>query len=485
MNTLILLAILFPAGGAILVGLTKRKLNSLFSVIAVSGMLIMVGAAILKTYPETIRTIVFTLPWFESLAKTGFFGYQLDGLSMLMLTVVAVLGFLVIIYGLGYLSSKNREHASEEGKERHNFWMLMFIASMIGVAISPNLLQLYIFWEMTTLCSYALISHYRNDASLRAGLKALLMTFFGGLFFALGLILIFVNTGSFEFSALGNLNPALRNWVFVFFMIAAWAKSAQIPFFTWLPDAMEAPTTVSMYLHAAAMVKAGVFLIARIGTSALGLSFGSGLLLAIMAIATMLLAVFLFFYQDDLKRLLAYSTIANLAYILFGISLGIMGSRTGAYGGIMHIMNHGIGKALLFLCVGAISYSTGTRSIKQLSGLVKTAPLTSIAFLIGMFAILGIPPFSGFWSKFYLLIGAIEVGGLSGWLLLIPFLAEVIVAFAWFLHVGHKVFFGPVSATAQSAIRIPITISFALLTLMVLTLVVPFIALALVNKIVF
>jgi hydrogenase-4 component D len=155
------------------------------------------------------------------------------------------------------------------------------------------------------------------------------------------------------------------------------------------------------------------------------------------------------------------------------------------FGGIMHIMNHGIGKGLLFLCVGAISYTTGTRSIKELGGLAKKAPIIAIAFLVGMFAILGVPPFSGFWSKFYLMVGAIDLGGTAGILLLIPFLLEIIIAFAWFLKVGHKVFFGPVSPKTEGASNPPAGMSFALIVLTIMCVIAPFIALALVNQISF
>jgi hydrogenase-4 component D len=488
MSTLILILLLVPVIGAIGAGLSK-KLSGLVSVLAASAVLAITIAILFFMPPDwSIRSVSITLPWLSQFLTEGLFGFQLDPLSLIMLLVVVILGFLNILYGLGYLSDKNKEHPSRAGLTRHQFWMFLFIASMIGVAISPNLFQLYIFWEITTLCSWALISHYQDNESLRAGFKALLMTFSGGLFFAIALVILFVETNSFEFSALGQLAPGLRAWVFFFFLLAAWAKSAQIPFYTWLPDAMVAPTTVSMYLHAAAMVKAGVFLIARIAaanssfTSNSPLAFGSGLLVGGMAVITMILALFLFFFQDDLKKLLAYSTIAHLAYVFFGAGLGIMGSKYGLWGGIMHIMNHGIGKALLFLCVGAISYTTGTRSIKQLSGLAKTSPVISVTFLVGMFAILGIPPFSGFWSKFYLLIGSIDVGGGAGYLLLIPFLVEIIVAFAWFLHVGQKVFWGTPSEIALQSQKPPVVISFSLITLSILTIVVPFVALLLLKQ---
>jgi hydrogenase-4 component D len=481
MNTLVLLMILLPGVGAVLAGLTKKKLSDVSAFLSVTAMLVIALVVVLNVYPGSLRNLPISLPWLQEVGVEDLFGYQIDPLGMIMLLVVVVLGFLVVTYSLAYLGVGNKEHPSREGKERHHFWMLLFICSMVGVATSPNLLQMYIFWEMTTLTSYALISHYRNQESLRAGFKALLMTVSGGLFFALAIIIIYVQTGSFDYSALNQLTPQLRAWMFIFFMIAALAKSAQIPFYTWLPDAMAAPTTVSMYLHAAAMVKAGVFLMARIGTASFALSYGSGLVLGIVAVVTMLVALFLFFYQDDLKRLLAYSTIAHLSYVLLGVSFGIMGSKTGMFGGIMHIMNHGVGKGLLFLCVGAIAYTTGTRSISKISGLVKTAPLTSIAFLVGMFAILGVPPFSGFWSKFYLLIGAIDLGGTAGIILLIPFLLEIIIAFGWFLNVGHRVFFGEVSEAAAGATNPPFAMSFALVVLMILTIVAPFIALNLAN----
>lgn len=483
MNTVIILLLLLPVLGAVLSGSFKRKLSDA-SVIITSGLaMILALGLIYKVFPGTVESLVYRLPWIPGLENVNLFGYLLDPLGMLLLFVVSVLGFLVMLYGTGYIGKGNKEHPSDEGKERHNFWMMLFITSMLGIAISPNFLQLYIFWEMTTICSWALISHYRNEESLRAGFKALLMTFAGGVFFALAVVLIYVKTGSFKFSALNSLSPEFRTMIFVFFLIAAWAKSAQFPFFTWLPDAMAAPTTVSMYLHAAAMVKAGVFLIARIAVSSYSLSYSVGILTAVMAIITMLIAVYFFFFQDDLKRLLAYSTIAHLSYVLLGVGLGILGSSVGLKGGIMHIINHSAAKGLLFLSVGAVSYGTGIRSIKDLSGLGYKMPLVSASFMIGMFALVGVPPFSCFWSKYFLLMGVIGVGGGIGLLLLIPFILEIIVAFAWFLRVGQKVFFGEVTGPSAEAQKTPISINIALIVLIILCLAAPVIGLQLVNQI--
>ena len=475
----VILLFLFPLLGAALCAVAPRKHADRYALFAVSGMLLSLIWMLLNKPAGIWKTLPLSWAWMETFLSGSLFGALMDPLALLLLLIVVVLGFLVVLYGTSYISPGNREHPGVEGKSRHHAWLLLFITAMIGVALSPNLLQLFLFWEMTTLCSWALISHYRNQDSLKAGFKALMMTFSGGLFFAFGLILLFVHTGSFEFDALSDLAPKIRLWVFLCFAVAAWAKSAQFPFFTWLPDAMAAPTTVSMYLHAAAMVKAGVFLLVRLAIANPELPWAAGMMVAVLSVVTMLIALWLFFFQDDLKKLLAYSTIAHLSYVLLGVGLAIMGSRLGGYAGAMHIMNHSVGKGLLFLCVGVLSYTTGTRKISELSGIARSRPLVSIAFLVGMLAILGIPPFSGFWSKFYLLVAAIKLGGPSGWLLLAPFLLEIIVAFAWFLHVGHKVFFGPASKQASAASAIPAAMAAPLIILMILTLLAPWVALQL------
>jgi hydrogenase-4 component D len=238
---------------------------------------------------------------------------------------------------------------------------------------------------------------------------------------------------------------------------------------------MAAPTPVSAYLHAAAMVKAGVYLMARVAVSNSMLSQGAGLMLCIIAVATMIVAVIFYFTQDDLKRLLAFSTIGHLGYILFGISLGILGSATGFKGGVLHIINHGCGKGLLFLSVGAIAYATGSKSIKELSGLGRRMPLVSAAFIVGLFAVTGVPPLSCFWSKFMMFTGAFELGTTAGILLGVLIILES-AAFAWYLYIGHKVIFGEVSERAAVATADPpATISAALVVLMILSLLAPLI----------
>jgi hydrogenase-4 component D len=249
------------------------------------------------------------------------------------------------------------------------------------------------------------------------------------------------------------MTPETRALAFALFMIAAWAKSAQVPFQTWLPDAMAAPTPISAYLHAAAMVKAGVFLMARLVSAGWGLPTGMALLLSIAALVTMFTALYFYFLQDDLKKLLAYSTIAQLGFILLGVGLGALGATMAFRGAVLHIMMHAVAKTTLFLTVGVVAYRTGSRSISKLSGLAKTMPIAAFAFFIGAFALAGIPPLACFWSKIYVLMGALKVSGAFGPIALILVLVESLVSFAWFLWVGQKVFFGKPKQPAPSAGR--------------------------------
>jgi hydrogenase-4 component D len=440
-------------------------------------------ASIVLGYPQSQKFLFggHWLSWIGTTPETSF-GFLIDPLSSLMLIVITVIGLLVVIYSTEYLSSRNKDHSFKKPVSNYYFWMLLFIGSMVGLVISPTFLQLFIFWEMTTICSWALISYTKDDKALFNGFKAFIMTHLGGLCFLVALALLFVNAHSFSFSALDSLDPGMRFTVFMLLLVAAWAKAAQIPFFTWLPDAMVAPTPVSAYLHAAAMVKAGVYLIARVAVSNTMLSDGAGLVLGIMAVATMVVAVILYFIQDDLKRLLAFSTIGHLGYILFGISLGILGSATGFKGGILHIINHGCAKGLLFLSVGAIAYATGSKSIRELSGLGRKMPLVSAAFIIGFLAVTGVPPLSCFWSKFMIFTGAFELGGIAGPVLGTISILESVAAFAWYLFIGHKVFFGKVSERAAVAMADPpMAINVTLIVLMILSLLAPLIGYAFVQ----
>jgi len=402
------------------------------------------------------------------------FGLICDPLTSILLILIIVIGFFVILYSAGYMSPLNADYQFYKPFGNYYFFMLLFIGAMVGIVTAVNFLQLFFFWEITTLCSWALISYTKEQKALFSGLKAFIMTHIGGLSFLIALALMYSEAKSFDFSVIGALSTKFIVFILLFF--AASAKSAQIPLFTWLPDAMVAPTPVSAYLHAAAMVKAGVYLMARIYLSNASLAESEAFVIGIIAISTMMVSVILYYFQDDLKKLLAYSTIGHLGYILFGISLGIYGSKTGGIGGIFHIINHGFAKGLLFLSVGAIAYATGSKSIRELQGVSKRFHLFTACFLTGMFAIIGVPPFSGFWSKFMIFTGAFELKNVTTNLFGLIAIFESILAFCWYIFVGHKVFFGEASQKVLNATdKIPLSMKLSLICLLVLNIASPII----------
>ncbi len=482
LSAALVLLVVIPAVGAVVAAWLKGDSPRRALSVAAAALVVLLAAYATLTAPGfRYRADVGTLPWLDAVLDAPVFGVLLDPLGAVMLLVATVIGFFTVLYSTHYLREKNREHATgHEGQARYYFWLLLFLASMVGVAVSPNFLQLLIFWELTTLCSWALISFYEDERSLRAGFKALLMTQGGGALFLVAVLILFVSAGSFEFTALARLPEPLRLLAFVMLMIAAWAKAAQVPFHTWLPDAMAAPTPISAYLHAAAMVKAGVFLVARSVSAGWAVPPAGAIALGVMALATMFIALSYYFVQDDLKRLLAYSTIAHLGYVLLGLAVGGLGSIIAFRGGVLHIACHGFAKATLFFCAGALAYVTGTRSIAGLGGAARSMPLTATAYFVGVLAVTGVPPFACFWSKFMILSGAMQLGGALGPAVLVLVLVESLISFAWMLYVGQKVFLGPLTPAAAVNSDPPPAMSGVLLLLIIFCLLAPAIAMPLV-----
>jgi hydrogenase-4 component D len=491
------LILLFPIVGAVFVATQRARRAYLVAIIFAAAALValvLLADLFLGVGGQGRLVAQWTvLSWLGG--RAGDMGFLVDGLTMLMLIVVLVVGLLVVLFSSQYLTPENREHATSDGGGRYCFWLLLFIASMVGLALAPNLLQLFIFWELTTICSWALISHYRGEKSIAAGYKALVLTSVGSLGFVIALLLCYQAAGSFQFAALGLLTPRRMVVVFLLLLVAAWAKAAQVPFHTWLPDAMEAPTPISAYLHAAAMVKAAVFVMARlvfegyrflpnlhaafnIGSgTVLVTGHGLGIFMSVTALITMLVGVYLYFAQDDLKRLLAYSTITQLGYMFFGLGLALSGVWLGFLAALIHLVAHGFAKTLLFLATGSIAHRTGTRSISSLGGLARTMPVTAVAFTVGAFALVGIPPLACFWSKFTLLTAIVSMGGAAAVILLVPFALETVVGFFWFVRVCQRVFLGEESAVSASAEEAPALMQAVLVVLIVLCIVGPVLAL--------
>jgi len=380
---------------------------------------------------QSVDIQVQWIPYFNLTA-----GILVDSLSVFMASLVSCIGALILLYSIGYMSH-------EEGLTRYFFFMLLFIGGMIGLVMADNFVQLYIFWEIVGLCSYALIGFwYKRPEAVRAGMKAFLVTRVGDVCLLLGILILYFNTGEFGFSSvqssMGILSASLLTTIALLMFGGAIGKSAQVPLFVWLPDAMEGPTTVSALIHAATMVKAGVYLVARTATLFSSASeyllvvAGIGALTAFMA-ATMSLATF------DIKRILAYSTISQVGYMMFALGLGTPG---GWFASQFHLMSHALFKALLFLCAGAVIHVTGTRDIRQIGGLRRYMPVTFASFIIGALSLSAVPPFNGFWSKELILKECYVMGGQVGYLLFFVGNVTAIITFAYTIRMVSFVFLG-------------------------------------------
>jgi multicomponent Na+:H+ antiporter subunit A len=338
------------------------------------------------------NTITIAFPWVPSLGVE--FSLLVDGLSLLFGLIITMVGTLVVLYAGAYLAGNNQ-------LKRFYFYILFFMFAMLGVVFSQNLITLFVFWELTSISSYLLIGFYHEkEASRKAALQALLVTGGGGLLLLLGILLLGLVTGSYDIQVLSSQVAAIQDSPFyvailILVLLGAFTKSAQFPFHFWLPGAMEAPAPVSAYLHSATMVKAGVYLIARLTPVLGGTSLWMGIIVVVGA-ATMLLGAWIALGQTDLKRILAYSTVSVLGMLTFLLGLG---STLAAKAAMVLLIAHALYKGSLFLAAGSVDHETGTRDILQLGGLRRLMPVTTVVVVLAALSQAGIPPLLGFISK--------------------------------------------------------------------------------------
>jgi len=408
------------------------------------------------------------------------YGVVVDKVSTLISSVFILVGFLILVYSGGYLSPNNRDHPEHEIKRRYYFFLLLFISSMAGLVMSSTMLGLLAFFELTGICSWGLIGYYNDEKALKAAMKAIITTEVASIGLFVVTAYFFVVTGGFRLSALATLDDASKILIFVGILIAAWGKSAQLPFHFWLPDAMAAPTPISAYLHAASMVNAGVYILARCLLSAVSVPTVIGTVGSIMAVLTMLYGLLMYFPQKDFKRLLAYSTITQLAYMFLALSLSVFGSVTALNGAVAHVFNHAFGKGLFFLVAGAIGFSTGTRMLPSLKGLLKKMPLVGVCFAVAALAVTGVPPFNGFFSKFSIFAGGFEAAKETPLLLVLVVIAilETIGSFAWLFWCFSSSVPGDPSDEVSAASDIAPSMKFVLVTLACFALLSGFFALS-------
>lgn len=388
-------------------------------------------------------TVYESFEWIPSLGIN--FAAKIDGLGLLFALLISGIGALVVLYSIYYLAKDKEQLGS------FYVYLLLFMGAMLGVVLSDNLIVMYGFWELTSISSFLLIGYwYHREKSRYGAQKSMLITVFGGLAMLGGIILLYIMTGSFSISEMVAqsdivLEHTLLIPAILCFLLGAFTKSAQFPFHIWLPDAMEAPTPVSAYLHSATMVKAGIYLVARMSPvfaeSPVWLWLVGG-----FGIVTLFWGSFSAVKQTDLKSILAFSTVSQLGLIM---SLLGVGAAALHYDGIddnvftvattaavFHLINHATFKGSLFMVVGIVDHETGTRDIRKLGGLMHLMPISFTLAIIGAFSMAGLPPFNGFLSKEMFFTGMVNIlkldlFSLSTWGLLFPVLAWIASVFTF------------------------------------------------------
>jgi len=451
-------AIIIPFLAAILIPFIYKRvpqINIGWFVIVVP-IILFAGLARYIPAVATGEKYIKTISWIPSAGIN--FTTHLDGLSMIFGLLITGVGSLVILYSIYYLSNR-------EALGHFYVYLLLFMGSMLGVVFSDNMIVLYVFWELTSISSFLLIAFWSHRKQSRYGAqKSLLITVSGGLAMLVGFIMIYTMTGSFSISENIDLirdfsGSALFLPAMILVLLGAFTKSAQFPFHIWLPDAMEAPTPVSAYLHSATMVKAGIYLVARFtpifGGEAVWFYVVSG-----VGIFTLFWGSFNAVRQTDLKALLAYSTISQLGLImsLFGLGSAALNVdyrldsviyTQATFAALFHLVNHSTFKGALFMVIGIIDHNVGTRDIRRLGGLMAFMPVTFTIALIGSFSMAGLPPFNGFLSKelFFesvLNVRNLEFFSIGTWGLLFPIIAWVasVLTFVYSMIIVFQTFFG-------------------------------------------
>jgi len=389
------------------------------------------------------EVVMQTAAWVPSLDIN--FNLYIDGISLLFTLLITGIGTLVILYSVFYLSK------TKEKLNNFYVYILLFMGAMLGVVLSDNLIVLYVFWEITSISSALLISYwYQREKSIYGAQKSMYITVFGGLSMLGGFSILYVITGTFSIrEIIAGVDYAVTSSLFlpamILILIGAFTKSAQFPFHIWLPDAMEAPTPVSAYLHSATMVKAGIYLVARI-TPIFGGTAEWFWIITLVGITTLVWGSVSAVRQKDLKSILAFSTISQLGMIMSLLGIGSVAYyftdgdnalyTTAILAAVFHLINHASFKGSLFMTAGIIDHETGTRDIRKLGGLMTLMPITATISLIGLAAMAGLPPFNGFLSKelfFTAMLNATEYGifSVETWGIILPIFAWIASIFTF------------------------------------------------------
>jgi multicomponent Na+:H+ antiporter subunit D len=444
-GALILLALAIPVAGALLLWAVGRTpfLRNEVSLVTSCGLLATVGALT----PSVIAGARPSISLFE-FAPGLDFAFEVEPLGMLFALLASFLWIVTTIYSISYLSANGEAH-----RTRFHVCFALALASVVGIAFAGNMLTLFFFYEALTLCTYPLVAHSGTEEARRGARRYLAILLSTSIMLLLlAVVWTWVAVGTLDFRAGGILNGQVSETVMAVLLVLyvfGVGKAALMPFHGWLPAAMVAPAPVSALLHAVAVVKAGVFTIVKIALYIFGLDairdFASGEWLLYVAGATILIASLFALRQDNLKHRLAYSTVSQLSYVVLGVALA---NAHAVMGASMHIAMHGFAKITLFFCAGAIYTAAGKTHISQLDGIGRRMPITMGAFAVGSLALIGLPPFAGAWSKFYLVLGTLDEGDYA---VLAVLLVSSLLNALYFLPIIVRAFFPTGGASLPTA----------------------------------
>ncbi len=467
-------------GGLVLFKLDERKADAVMLGSFFTAMLLQFGVLIKYLLHHNHRTVHIAYMTTERLGEV--YGIIIDPMSVLIGTVVALAGFIFMFYGMEYMSERNVGHPVGKGRGLFYAWMTLFEGATLGFIYSSTFLGLLIFFELMGLACWGVVSYYGTKAGVRAGFKAFIIPNVGAMIgFYSAIYVGITQLHDLSLFSLSHVSASVKPWLFIALLIAGYTKSAQFPTYSWIPDAMEAPTPASAFLHGAAMVEMGVYLVARVLQFIGPLPTWVFYFMAVMVSLTLLIPILNYPVQNDAKRLLAYSTVAEAGIMFVGLTFASLGLEVGLKAAMFQLTAHAFIKGLAFLTAGSFTYSLGTLDLRGISGLKDILPINALSWSVALLGLAGLPPMAIAFSKAELLmsLSAVKVTPMA-WLPILMVLTDSAV----FLWVGVKwitrnVFGKKIAVRANTH---PI-ITASLVLLLILVFIIPYLAYPLVHEI--
>jgi len=427
-HTYLLTCVFVPVIGSALLpvaGRISEAARNLLSLLMVSVSLVTSALLVPTVLAGNIICINYTLPLGFNFILTA------DCLAVFMAIVSSLVGTIIVLYSFDYISHY-------DNRNEYYFMVVLFLGSMMGLVYSGNLIFLFLFWEITAIASWRLIGFFRVKEHVLKADKSFLVTVFGALMMFIGFIYIYGLTGSFDLAVIKESlkGSPVPDIVVILILIGILAKSATLPFHTWLPDAGVAPSPVTALLHAAVLVKIGVYVFARLFIATFTVSEVWHVAVPIIAGASALVAAGAALIETDMKRIIAFSTVSQIGFILLGFAIG---NGIGYAGALLYILMHGLAKGGLFLCAGIVEQNVKTKDITKMGGLAATMPVTALSFLACAFSVMGVPPFGGFFSKYLVFSSAANSGNM---LITGIFLLGAFLTIIYLFRIFNMIFLG-------------------------------------------